>query len=146
MHVYEQLFLGQITVTSFRRFGGRFRDGTFIVPFPVNFPPPQAQFCPAAVSYHVDHTHQVYIPRDALCRLYRTSVDLSHSHILELSDQEMQVLRQGGTIQKTTSVDARPGGSPHTHEVSVSCFGFAGYGTRAPYSGAFAPGFPGPVY
>lgn len=134
MHVYEHLFLGQITLRTSRRFRRGF----------VQQPPlQQTPFCPAAVSYHVDHTHQLYVPQGASCQLYRTSVDLSHSHIVELSEQEVSLLRQGATVQKQTSVDSRPGGSPHVHDVQISCFDAPGYGRGgfAPYPYGYPPGY-----
>jgi hypothetical protein len=103
-------------------------------------------YCPTEVSYHVDHTHRLYISQSVLSLgqvTFRTSVDNDHSHVVELTEQDVLALGYGGTVRKRTSKDARAGGSPHTHDVAISCVlsygAYGAYGSPLSY-GAY--GFP----
>jgi hypothetical protein len=91
------------------------------------------------VSYHVDHTHRLILLRDRVFSGYsaidypvtdgqlltlfnfRTTFDNNHSHLVYLTTDNITALRAGQTITKKTSSNARPGGSQHSHTVTISC-------------------------
>jgi len=143
MHAYSQLFegnVGQLIVSSNVR--RSFVRAEALPPINLVIEPRfrrlrrPPRLCSTAVTYHVDHSHRLlvaldtvrgypvsfgYEPFPVLPRIYYTTRDNEHSHSVELSAEDLVVLRDGGYVMKRTTVDARAGGKPHTHDVYISC-------------------------
>jgi len=87
------------------------------------------RLCPAQVSYHVDHTHRLFITRDILSvafsgypsKFYKTTFDDGHSHVFELTFADVAALADGQTVTKNTVAASDPEGNSHTHYVRLSC-------------------------
>jgi hypothetical protein len=106
---------------------------------------PPYWICPGSLSWYVDHTHAIYAnltePTVRLLGTYgspgivyvaqrllrqgavriTTTLDNGHVHDLQLTAEDAARLLAGGNVKKETTRNARPGGTPHTHTVSLFC-------------------------